>query len=248
MTHRLPISDLPVSIAVRWLLDPLLAPGPSASNRQGAKWLETRSRRRPNSQRRRYSRTASTRRDSVPVEGSPSLSKTLDTYLSAARTVITSRSAMPALELPAAISSSTSRSRGVSRSNGSSLRRRRSRLLTICGSIEEPPVATRRTASRKSATSLIRSLQQVAHALRGFGQQLHGQSKVDVLREHQHCHLRMVPADLQRRPHAFVTVRGRQPDVDDGDARRLDPGPAEKVIGVAVGGDHVHPRPREDAG
>src|SRR5215210_3434372 len=39
----------------------------------------------------------------LPVEGSPNLSKTLETYLPAARTVITRRLVMPAFEVPAAI-------------------------------------------------------------------------------------------------------------------------------------------------
>ena len=46
-------------------------------------------------QLRRKSSTASTRRDSLPVEGRPSLPKMLETYFSTARTVITSLSAMP---------------------------------------------------------------------------------------------------------------------------------------------------------
>ena len=51
--------------------------------------------------------TARTRRDSLPVDGMPSFPKTLDTCFSAARKVMTSASAMPWLELPDAISSST---------------------------------------------------------------------------------------------------------------------------------------------
>src|SRR4029453_19258299 len=65
-------------------------------------------------QERRNVSTASTRLDSLPVEGRPSFVKMLETYFSTARTVITRLSAMPWFELPAAISSSTSRSRGVS--------------------------------------------------------------------------------------------------------------------------------------
>src|SRR6266487_5971761 len=64
-------------------------------------------------QERRNVSTASTRRDSLPVEGRPSFPKMLETYFSTARTVITSLSAIPWFELPEAISSSTSRSRGV---------------------------------------------------------------------------------------------------------------------------------------
>jgi anti-sigma regulatory factor (Ser/Thr protein kinase) len=46
-------------------------------------------------QERRNIRTASTRRDSLPVDGSPSLPKMLETYFSTARRVITSASAIP---------------------------------------------------------------------------------------------------------------------------------------------------------
>jgi hypothetical protein len=44
---------------------------------------------------RRYRSTASTRRDSPLVDGSPSLVKMVETYFSTARSVITSASAMP---------------------------------------------------------------------------------------------------------------------------------------------------------
>ena len=81
----------------------------------------------------------------------------LETYFSTARSVITSLSAMPWFEFPCAIRSSTSRSRGVSRSSGSSFRRRERSVDTMIGSIAEPPSATRRTAATKSLTSLIRS-------------------------------------------------------------------------------------------
>jgi hypothetical protein len=46
-------------------------------------------------QERRNINTASTRRDSLPVDGRPSLPKMLETYFSTARSVITSLSAMP---------------------------------------------------------------------------------------------------------------------------------------------------------
>jgi hypothetical protein len=46
-------------------------------------------------QERRNISTASTRRDSLPVDGSPSLPKMLETYFSTARSVITSASAIP---------------------------------------------------------------------------------------------------------------------------------------------------------
>ena len=81
----------------------------------------------------------------------------LDTYFSTARSVITSLSAIPWLELPVAISSRTSRSRGVSLASGSSRAGAESSVETIFGSTAEPPSATRRTAPRNSSTSPIRS-------------------------------------------------------------------------------------------
>ena len=58
-------------------------------------------------QARRYSSTASTRRDSLRVDGIPSLVKIPEIYFSAARKVTTRSSAMPWLEAPVAINSST---------------------------------------------------------------------------------------------------------------------------------------------
>src|SRR5919202_1538835 len=52
---------------------------------------------------RRNSSTARTRRDSLFVDGSPSCVKIVETYFSAARSVMTSSSAMPWFELPVAI-------------------------------------------------------------------------------------------------------------------------------------------------
>ena len=67
------------------------------------------------------------------------------------------RAAIAALERPSAISASTSRSRGVSRSSGSS-RWRAMIAATTSGSSTVPPAATRRTPSTNSATSATRSL------------------------------------------------------------------------------------------
>src|SRR3954454_15796234 len=62
-----------------------------------------------------------TRRESLRVEGMPSLSKMLETYFLMARVVITSWSAIPWFDVPVAISSMTSLSRGVRRVRGLSL-------------------------------------------------------------------------------------------------------------------------------
>ena len=70
----------------------------------------------------------------------------LETYFSTARSVITSLSAMLWLDSPAAIRSSTSRSRGISSSRGPSWHRLDSSVDTITGSSAEPPRPMRRRA------------------------------------------------------------------------------------------------------
>ena len=135
--------------------------------------------------------------------------------------MITSLSAIPWFELPAAISSSTSRSRGVSRASGSSLRRwREISVETIIGSSAEPPSATRRTAREELVHVADAVLEQVADALGGLGQQLQREPELDVLRQHEHAHRRVLRADLERRAQPLVAVRRRQPDVDDRDVGR----------------------------
>ena len=76
-------------------------PGPLVSRGAGFWPVPTRRRRTARmeswrgGQPRRYSKTASTRFESLPVVGRSSLLKMLDTYFSTARNVITNRSAMP---------------------------------------------------------------------------------------------------------------------------------------------------------
>ena len=43
----------------------------------------------------------------------------------------------------------------------------------------------------------------------------------------------------QRRPQPLVGVRGRQPDVDDGDVGRLAADRGQQVVGVVAARDHV---------
>ena len=104
--------------------------------------------------RNRYERrkvsTASTRRWSSGAGARPSFPKMLVTCFSTARSVTTSCSAMAWFERPSAISSSTSRSRGVRSSSGSSRRARPSSWATTSGSSADPPSATRCTARRSA--------------------------------------------------------------------------------------------------
>ena len=191
-------------------------------------------------QERRNSSTASTRRDSLLVEGSPSLVKIVETYFSTARSVITSASAMPWLELPVAISSSTSRSRGVSSASGSSLRRRESSVETIIGSSAEPPAATRRTAADELVDVGDAVLEQVAGARRRSPR-----AAVSASPSSTYCESTSTPtdgmalADLERRAQALVGVRRRQADVDDRDVRREAADLPQQLVGVVALGDHV---------
>src|SRR5947207_1083415 len=100
---------------------------------------------------------AGARRWSSGAGGRWSLVKMLATCFSTARPEITRPSAIAWLLRPSAISPSTSCSRGVSSSSGSSARRRPSMCETTSGSSAEPPSATRWTASMKRSTSATRS-------------------------------------------------------------------------------------------
>src|SRR3954454_2482715 len=102
---------------------------------------------------RRYVVTARTRRWSCSSAGRSSFEKMLVTCFSTARSVTTSRSAIAWFDRPSAMSSSTSRSRGVSCEIGSSPRRRPTRRDTTSGSSAEPPSATRLIAAANSFTS-----------------------------------------------------------------------------------------------
>ncbi len=81
----------------------------------------------------------------------------LVTCFSTARSVTTSCAEIALLERPSAISSSTSRSRGVMSTSGSSRRARPSSWATTSGSSADPPPATRFTASTNTSTSATRS-------------------------------------------------------------------------------------------
>lgn len=101
-------------------------------------------------------RTASTRRRPSVSTGRSSLLKILPMCLFTAASLMNRCLARPASVRPSAISPSTSRSRGLSRSSGS-WRSRTSWWITF-GSTTVPPAATRSIAAVKSATALTRSL------------------------------------------------------------------------------------------
>src|SRR5215467_11734670 len=132
----------------------------------------------------------------------------LVTYFSTALGLTFRVSTMPALERPSAMSLRTCCSRGVRRSIGSSRRRTRS-WATTSGSRAVPPAATRRAAV----------LEQVADRAGGLGEQVGGVALLHVLGQHQQRHVRELAADDQGGLDALVGVRGRHPDVDDGQFR-----------------------------
>ena len=145
----------------------------------------------------------------------------LETYFSTARSVITSWSAIPWFERPSAMSSSTSRSRGVSSVRTSS----------------RPPLREqRRHDDRVDRGAALRDslhgrdelfdvadpiLEEVARTLGRVGEELHRQADLDVLREHEDSHLGVPRADRDRGLHALVAVGRREADVDDRDVRHV---------------------------
>ena len=134
---------------------------------------------------RTHCRTARTRRWSSSAGGRSSLVKMLLTCFSTALSLTTRARAIAGLLRPSAISASTSRSRGVSRSSGSRRRERASSCATTSGSSAVPPAPTRRTRLDELADVGDAVLQQVADAAGVAGEQLGGVALLDVLRQHE---------------------------------------------------------------
>src|SRR5215218_1051897 len=91
-------------------------------------------------------------------------------------------------------------------------------------------------------------LQQVADPFGRLREQLHRQSQLDILRQHEYRHAGMVLPDLQRRSHAFIRVGRWQPDVDDRDIRGQASYTHQEVVGVVVCGHDVESRAAQDSG
>ena len=140
--------------------------------------------------RGRYASTASTRRWSSTVGGRSSLEKIEVTCFSTARSVTTSASAMALLERPSAISPSTSRSRAVRLSSGSSRRRRPEQQRDDLGVQRGAAVgdAAHGVGERVHVGDAV--LEQVARALGGLRQQVQRVGLLDVLGEHEHAGVR----------------------------------------------------------
>ncbi|MCP2362600.1 hypothetical protein HD597_009620 [Nonomuraea thailandensis] len=100
---------------------------------------------------------ARTRRLQPSACARPSLSKMALACFSTALRDTCRRAAMDSLVCPCAIRASTSCSRTLSRARDTVSRARLSSRRTTSGSNAVPPLATRRSASRKSPTSTTRS-------------------------------------------------------------------------------------------
>ena len=163
----------------------------------------------------------------------PSFVKMLVTCFSTARSVTNRRSAIAWFERPSAISSSTSRSRGVSSSSGSSARRRPTSWLTTAGSSAEPPSPTRRTALANCSRSAIAVLEQVADALGALGRAAPSRSRARRTARGRARPCRETAPGSPSRPaaprpcgSAACGCRRRRPAACAGDV-------AEQVLGVA---------------
>ena len=177
--------------------------------------------------------------------GRRSFAKMLVTCFSTARSVTTSCSAIAAFERPSAISSSTSRSRGVSSADG------------IVAALPADELRDDRRVERGAALAdaphrrdeLVdvgdAVLEQVADALGALGEELERVGGLEVLREHEHAGLRVLLADLRRRPQALVGLRRRHADVDDRDVRACTSAPSASARRRSRPGRRPRsPRPR----
>ena len=182
------------------------------------------------------------RRCASPLRSIPSVSKIEVTCFSTALSVITSFSAIPLLERPWAISSSTSRSRGESSSSGSVRRRRPSICADDLGVEHRAALADGADGVRERVEVADAVLEQVADALGAVADQVDRVALLDVLGEHEHLRVRVLLADLHRRAQAVVGVGRRHLDVDDRDVGPVRPDLAAQVDRVAGLADHVEAR------
>src|SRR4051794_32067001 len=112
---------------------------------------------------------------------------------------------MPALEKPSAMSARTSRSRGVSSRNGSLARGpdelRDDAWIQGGPAGGHPPDGVGELVGVRDAV-----LEEIADALGGLGDQVHGVGRLEVLREDEDRGARVSRADLERGAQALVGV------------------------------------------
>ena len=193
----------------------------------------------------RNSRTARTRRDSVPDEGRSELAED-------ARDVLLDRPhgdhepvGDPLVRAPGRHQlEHLALARGELARAGRRARCFETRVETMIGSSAEPPSATRLTALDEALDLGDPVLQQVAGALRGLGEQLHREPDLDVLGEDEDADARVLLADLDRRPQPLVGVGRRQADVDDDDVELVAVHLEQQLVGGPALGDDLEARRR----
>ena len=170
---------------------------------------------------RRKVSTARIRRWSSSESGIPSFANSDPTCFCTTPVETPSRSAIPLLERPSAISSRTSRSRGVSVVERT--------LLAVAGEqlrddlrVERGP-AGRHVAQRGREVLDVGDavLEQVAEARGVLDQDPHRDPDLDVLGEDHDRRVRVAGADLARRVEPLLRVGRRHPHVDDHDVGRV---------------------------
>ena len=181
--------------------------------------------------------------------GRPSLAKMLVTCFSTLRSVISSRSAIAWLERPSAISSSTSRSRGVSASSGPSSRaRRRAAARRPAGRAPSRPAATRRERVDEVVEVGDAVLEQVAEPLGALGEQLRRDARRRRAGRGQRCRRRGCRARIScaaRRPSSVWVGGIRMSTIATSGSCCVDL--AQQLVGVAGLGRRPRARPRRAA-
>src|SRR5579871_2276082 len=180
---------------------------------------------------------AMTRRLSLSEGARPSLSKMFATCFSTTLGEMTRAEAMAALDLPWAMSDSTSRSRGVSAASVSVRRPAWGSCLTTSGSGPALGDAGERVDEVADVGHPV--LEQVTCPGRGAGEQFGGRPRLDVLGEHQHADLGEVLVDLLGGAQPLIGVRGRHPHVDDRHVRPVLLDRTAQRVGVGYRGEHV---------
>ena len=162
----------------------------------------------------------------------------LVTCFSTARSVTNIRSAIAWFERPSAISSSTSRSRGVSSPDWVVLALASDELVDDGGVERRAALGDTADGGRELVDVGDAILEQVADALGALREQLQRVAGLDVLREDEHADARVALADLLGRAQALVGVGRRHPDVHDRDVRAVHRNMAEQVVsGAGLGHD-----------
>ena len=166
----------------------------------------------------------------------------LFTCFSTVCSVMNSRSAIALFERPSAISASTSSSRSVSSSSGSSPLRALADELRDDGRVEHRAALADPAHARRQLVEVGDAvLEQVADPLGALREQLDRVARLHVLREHEDADLRPARADQLRRPQALVGVRRRHADVDDRDVRARALDERAQLVGVGGEADHLEP-------